>query len=59
MSFKSKRQSLISHFESQGLSGGPMRGIHPHPFPHALAKSSTLNAQLAARNDKMSRLILP
>ena len=56
---KSKRQSLNPHFETQGLSGGPMRGIHPHPFPHALAQRATLNARLAAQNDKISRLILP
>ena len=36
-----------------------MRGIHPHPFPHALAQRASLNARLAARNDEMSRLILP
>ena len=41
-----------------GLAGGPMRGIHPHPFSHPF-KRAKLNDALKQKNEELAKMILP
>ena len=42
-----------------GLGGGPMRGIHPHPFHPFKSPQLNLGSQLQSRNEELSSMILP
>ena len=43
---------------AKGLSGGPMRGIHPKPFSHGL-KMSKLNDHVNKKNQELAKMVLP
>ena len=46
---------------SGGLGGGPMRGIHPHPFSHPFkgAPALIVRDDLVERNAELSKMVLP
>ena len=47
-----------ANMPAKGLSGGPMRGIHPKPYARGL-KMSQLNEPISKRNLELAKMVLP
>lgn len=47
-----------ANMPAKGLSGGPMRGIHPKPYSHGL-KMSKLNDHINKKNQALANMVLP
>lgn len=47
-----------ANMPAKGLSGGPMRGIHPKPFARGL-KMSKLNDHINKKNEALAKMVLP
>lgn len=44
---------------AKGLSGGPMRGIHPKPYAHGLKMTTKLNEPVSKKNIQLAKMVLP